>query len=235
MSSIENPEIKTMFDSIANRYDFLNRTLSLMFDKHWRKIFVKGIVKDNPQEILDIACGTGDVIIAILKEKILKEKEVKIIGLDFSLKMLEMAKKKLKNIKNVKLIYGDCLYLPFNKNTFDAISIAFGIRNINDKTSALKECYRVLNKKSKIHILELTTPTNKILHFIYFFYFKKLLPFFGGIVSKNFSAYSYLPNSVLNFPTSKKFALIMEEAGFKNIKFSTLTFGIVTIYQGEKF
>ena len=228
----ENPDIKPMFENVAKHYDLLNKLLSLTFDRYWRKVLAKKIVKNGTNKILDIACGTGDVILAILKEK-----KVEIVGLDFAPNMLKAAEKKLKNIKNsesVKLIQGDCLNLPFEKEEFDAVSMAFGIRNINDKVKALKECHKVLKQDGKVYILELTKPSNKIINFLYFIYFKKILPFIGGMVSKSFSAYTYLPDSVLNFPTSQEFLLMMKKAGFINLEIKTLTLGITTIYSGQK-
>ena len=229
MSSNEK-NIKKMFNKIANNYDFLNRSLSFMVDTYWRKILANDIIKNGGCDILDVACGTGDVMLSILNQK----KNIKLTGVDFSLNMLKIAKKKTKDIKEINLIAGDGRYLPFKDKKFDAVSIAFGIRNIKDKLSALKEFKRVLKKNTNLYVLELTIPQKGILRYIYLFYFQKILPILGGIISKNISAYKYLPESVKNFPSHNEFENIMKKAGFTNIKRKKLSMGLVTIYRGKK-
>ncbi len=224
--------IKDMFDGIAARYDFLNRLLSMGQDVVWRSRMVQAACLEKESCILDAACGTGDVSAEILRQK---KGAAKIIGIDFSMSMLQLAKKKLqRNDSPVLLMQGNALYLPFSPSVFDTVFIAFGIRNIVNKDEALKQFHKVLKKKGKMVVLELTRPQNLILHKLYFVYFQKLLPKIGSFFSKNPNAYSYLPESVLRFPMPEEFMQTMRNAGFTQLRFRTMTFGIVTLFVGEK-
>jgi demethylmenaquinone methyltransferase/2-methoxy-6-polyprenyl-1,4-benzoquinol methylase len=226
--------IQTMFDSIAPKYDFLNRILSLRQDVYWRKEMVQAANLDKDAAALDIACGTCDVGIEIQKQhKDRYKTRCKVFGVDFSLKMLLFAQKKIKTNK-INLTSGNALFLPFKENLFDAVFIAFGIRNIMDRASALKEFKKCLKNNGRVVILELTTPAPGLLKDLYILYFKKILPLLGAFFSKNASAYTYLPESVLKFPEPRKFAKIMRHAGFTNIKWKPMTFGIVTLFTGIK-
>lgn len=225
--------VKDMFDRIAPRYDFLNRLLSLRQDTVWRTQMVKaGRIEENGR-ILDVACGTCDVALeagARLKGR------ARITGLDFSFGMLELGQKKLrqKNNKSIALINGDALYLPFRPGIFDTVFIAFGIRNIMNRQAAVHEFLKVLKKEGRLVILELTTPEKGLLRSFYLLYFQKLLPLIGSFFSKEAKAYQYLPDSVLKFPTPMEFAALMKEAGFKEVRFKQMTFGIVTLFTGVK-
>lgn len=226
--------IKEMFDSIAPRYDFLNRLLSLRQDIYWRRTMITALDLPDNASVLDVACGTGDVLLEILSRM---ENQKLIIGADFAPEMLKLAKIKILEANpgpNVQLIAGNALHLPFSPNSFDAITIAFGIRNIMDRESALTSFFKCLKPGGKVAVLELATPANKTLLSLYLFYFSKILPIIGAFFSKHLKAYDYLPASVINFPTPDKFAAIMKQAGFKQIKWRRLTMGIATVHIGQK-
>lgn len=235
MNKSELPFIRDMFDTIAHRYDFLNRTLSMKRDVFWRREMVRALnLKPGKHgEVLDVACGTGDVSMEVLDQY---GKSVNITGLDFSQNMLILAKEKFSRRKaeSISLLAGNALCLPFGSERFDALTIAFGIRNIQDKEKALGEFSRCLKKDGILAVLELSTPENRFFHTLYMFYFLKVLPFVGGLFSKNLSAYQYLPQSVLRFPDSETFARIMTSAGFTDVHWKKMTLGIVTLYTGKK-
>ncbi len=234
MKNIELPFVRDMFNAIAPRYDLLNRLLSLRQDVYWRRKMISRMKIPKQAAILDMACGTGDVIHEILRQKGAGNV---IIGSDFSTGMLQLARKKINSVASssqVFLVAGNALQMPFKPEIFDAVSIAFGIRNINDKRSALKAFYDGLKKDGMIVILELTTPQKGFFRSLYLFYFRRILPMIGWIVSGEIKAYQYLPDSVINFPSSREFADIMLSAGFSNVTWQKLTFGIATLYTGNK-
>ncbi len=215
-------KIQEMFSEISDKYDFLNHFLSFGQDIYWRKK-VANIVKKIPNndKVVDVACGTGDLAIEINK-KINKN----ITGIDFCYEMLKIAKKKTKELT---FINGDATNLPLKDNSFDILTIAFGIRNIPERKKALKEFYRVLKKKGNLIILEFSIPDN----FLFRFYFEKVLPFLGGIFSKK-EAYKYLPDSVKKFPSVSNFIKEINEIGFSRIEIFSLSLGTVKIYKCEK-
>ncbi len=214
-------KIQKMFSEISDKYDFLNHFLSFGQDFCWRKK-VANIVKNIPNDnILDVACGTGDLAIEI-KKKVDKN----IIGVDFCFEMLKIAKKKTEELN---FINGDATDLPLKDNSFDVLTIAFGIRNIPERKKALKEFYRVLKKKGYLVILEFSIPDN----FLFRFYFEKVLPFLGGIFSKK-EAYKYLPDSVKRFPSVNNFKKEIRDSGFSKIEIYSLSLGTVKIYKCEK-
>lgn len=226
--------IKEMFDSIAPRYDFLNRLLSLRQDIYWRRTMITALNLPDNASVLDVACGTGDVLLEILSRT---ESRKLIVGADFAPEMLKLAKIKLLTANsgpNVQLIAGNALHLPFSPGSFDAITIAFGIRNIMDRESALTSFLECLKPGGRLAVLELATPANKTLLSLYLFYFSKILPVIGAFFSNHLKAYDYLPASVINFPPPDKFAAIMRQAGFRKIKWRRLTMGIATIHIGQK-
>ncbi len=234
MKNTELPFIKEMFDTIAPKYDFLNRTLSMKRDVYWRRETVSSLnLSKKNAKLLDVACGTGDVSIEAVEQF---GKLIDVTGVDFSEQMLVLGKEKINkaNIDNIKFMAGNALELPFEDNFFDAVTIAFGIRNIADKQRALKEFSRCLKKGGTLAVLELSTPEDRFFNALYMFYFKKVLPFVGGLFSKNLSAYQYLPESVVNFPDSKAFGDIMKSAGFLEVTWKKMTLGIVTLYVGKK-
>ncbi len=229
--------VQTMFDSIAPKYDFLNRFLSLRQDVYWRKEMVKAANLTQDGLFLDVACGTCDVSLEISKQYLKKyQKPCKIFSIDFSHTMLSFAKKKIhdKDQAQINLAAGNALFLPIKQNLFNAVLIAFGIRNIINRENALKEFKKCLKKNGRVVILELTTPPQGLLKTLYILYFKKILPVLGAFFSKNAGAYSYLPESVLKFPEPEQFARVMKNAGFTDIRWKTMTFGIVTLFTGIK-
>ncbi|MBW2099574.1 MAG: bifunctional demethylmenaquinone methyltransferase/2-methoxy-6-polyprenyl-1,4-benzoquinol methylase UbiE [Deltaproteobacteria bacterium] len=234
MKKKELPFIKEMFDSLAPKYDLLNRLLSLRRDLYWRRAMVSEINLPQKGFVLDVACGTADVALEILRRK---GKNFTVCGLDFSPGMLILAADKINKEQvnsNIHLLAGNALSLPFKAETFDAVTIAFGIRNIIDKKSALKAFYESLKKGGKLIILELTTPKKGPLLSLYLFYTQKILPLIGWFFSNNLKAYQYLPSSVIKFPQPDEFSAIMQSAGFSNVVWHRLTLGVATLYVGLK-
>lgn len=226
--------IKEMFDSIAPRYDFLNRLLSLRQDVYWRRTMISALRLPQHAAVLDVACGTGDVLIEILNQT---DSPGLLAGVDFAPEMLKLAHRKLAQPPTrsaVSLIAGNALYLPFAPGSFDAITIAFGIRNIMDRETALRRFFHCLKPGGRVAVLELATPANPFFLSLYLFYFSRILPFIGALFSKHLKAYDYLPASVINFPPPEKFAAVMKQAGFDKIQWRRLTLGIATIHIGQK-
>jgi len=225
-------QVAKMFDNISEKYDFLNHFLSLGIDIGWRKKVVKLIKKQNPESILDIATGTGDL--AIMMADINAKK---IVGLDLSNGMLAVGKKKVtaKKLDNlISMIQGDSENLPFNDNYFDAVTVAFGVRNFENLNKGLSEILRVLKPKGKLVILEFSKPQGIIMKLLYGFYSNYILPVFGKLISKDKSAYTYLPESVAAFPFGEAFNKILKKIGFKAIENQPVSFGIATIYAASK-
>ncbi len=225
--------VKEMFDNIAPRYDFLNRLLSLGQDTLWRKEMVKAAKLGQNARVLDAACGTCDVGLEVSSQL---RGRTRIMGLDFSMGMLTLGKNKLKaqGNKTIELVNGDALNLPVINNYFDGITIAFDIRNIMNRYGAIQEFHRALKPGGRLVVLELTTPEKGLFRIIYLGYFQKVLPLVGSFFSKHANAYSYLPESVLKFPSAVSFAALMKNAGFNSIRFKQMTFGIVTLFVGTK-
>lgn len=226
-------QVASMFNNISGTYDFLNHFLSLGIDIIWRKKAIKELLKDQPQKILDVATGTGDF--AFESIKILRPRQI--IGVDISAGMLEVAKKKI-NERNLSQVFsvqlGDSEGLHFEDNTFDAITVAFGVRNYENLEKGLTDMLRVLKPGGKVVILEFSKPRNFPIKQLYHFYFKYATPFFGGLFSKDKKAYAYLEESVQAFPDGSNFTALMEKVGYKNTKYRSLTFGISAIYTGIK-
>ena len=221
-----------MFNNIAPNYDFLNHFLSLGIDILWRKKVIKLLKGEKPKTILDVATGTADFAIETLKLN-----PDKIYGVDLSEKMLAVGRKKILNkslADKIELLAGDAENLPFNDSTFDIITVGFGVRNFENLEKGLTDMHRVLKENGKVAILEFSKPNAYLLKKIYLFYFLKILPLIGKIISKDNAAYTYLPQSVLAFPDGEKFITILQNTGFKNCKCYPLTFGISSIYIGEK-
>lgn len=226
-SESKKKQVSKMFDNIANSYDFLNHSLSLGMDNVWRKIAIKKLT-NNPKIILDIATGTGDFAISAAKYT-----DAKITGIDISQGMLNVGVEKVrkKSLNNrISLQLADSESLPFNDNTFDAITAGFGVRNFENLNKGLSEMKRVLNNNGIVVILEPSTPKYFPLKQFYKLYFHHVLPTIGSWISKDKSAYSYLPESVDAFPSGEKFINELKNVGFKNCKHIPLTFGIVSLY-----
>ncbi len=232
--NVELNFIKDMFESIAPKYDFLNRFLSMGQDIYWRKELVSSAALSPDSIILDVACGTCDVSLETWNQV---GKSARIFATDFSPKMLLLGKRKImkkKSSPNINIAAGNALFLPFKKERFNAVFIAFGIRNIMDRQRAISSFYKVLKRGGRLGVLELTTPSEGIFRRIYLFYFKQILPAIGSLFSRNQGAYHYLPESVLKFPEPAAFAQIMKECGFRDIRWKRMTFGIVTLFVGNK-
>ena len=226
-SESKKKQVSEMFDNIANSYDFLNHSLSLGMDNVWRKIAIKKLT-NNPKTILDIATGTGDFAVSAAKYT-----DAKITGIDISQGMLNVGIEKIrkKNLNNrISLQLADSESLPFNDNTFDAITAGFGVRNFENLNKGLSEMKRVLNKDGIVVILEPSTPKYFPLKQLYTLYFHHVLPTIGAWISKDKSAYSYLPESVDAFPSGEKFIVELKNVGFRDCKHIPLTFGIVSLY-----
>lgn len=228
-------QVASMFNNIAHKYDFLNHFLSMGIDKNWRKKAIKEVAQVHPSSILDIATGTGDLAFVAAS----KIKPQKITGIDISEEMLAIAKQKLNSRKNTlstQIIFekGDSENLQFASESFDAAMAAFGVRNFEDLDKGLSEIFRVLKPGGKVVILEFSKPKNYLFKKIYNFYFFKILPFFGKLFSKDNNAYNYLPESVNAFPDGTEFLNHLSNAGFNQVAFKPLTFGIATLYKGIK-
>jgi demethylmenaquinone methyltransferase/2-methoxy-6-polyprenyl-1,4-benzoquinol methylase len=225
-------QVEEMFDNIAHRYDFLNHLLSLGIDITWRKKAVKFIGTIQPKKILDVASGTGDFAFEALSLR-----PEKIIGLDLSEGMMKYGKQKsLKlNVHHVvEFIKGDSEKMPFTDNTFDAVTVGFGVRNFENLETGLIEMYRVVRSGGKVAILEASMPRNTIIRLLYSLYFGKIVPVIGKVFSKDARAYNYLPESVQVFPEGLEFVKILENIGFKNVEWQSLTFGVCAFYKMEK-
>ncbi len=225
--------IRSMFDEIAPRYDFLNRLLSLGIDRSWRRFAVRQLAIPAGGEVLDIATGTGDVALEIARQN---PHDVTIVGADVSREMVEIGRQKVAaspHAGRITFEIAPCEALPFADSRFNGITIAFGIRNVVDRQLGIIEMHRVLKPGGRAVILEFSTPTFPPFRALYQFYFLKVLPRIGGLFSRQ-SAYQYLPDSVMEFPSREEFKGLMAKAGFKNLRHSDLTLGIATVYVGEK-
>lgn len=225
-------QVAQMFDNISKKYDFLNHFLSMGIDVGWRKKVVKIIGKQNPDSILDIATGTGDLAIMLANLNVSE-----IVGLDLSEGMLAVGTKKVKAkhlSKVIAMIQGDSENLPFEDNRFDAVTVSFGVRNFENLTKGLSEILRVLKPQGKLVILEFSKPESFIMKHLYGFYSSVILPFLGKLISKDRSAYTYLPESVAAFPYGKAFNQILKNVGFNAIENQPVSFGIATIYSASK-
>jgi len=233
-SSLNKKEqVEKMFDTISGNYDGLNRVISFGTDIKWRKKVLEKVIQHKPTSILDIATGTGDLAIKFSE----KSDASKIIGLDISEGMLAVARKKIlnTNLENkVEFIKGDSEALPFNDNTFDAITVSFGIRNFETLEKGLSEIYRVLKPKGLFIILETSVPTKFPFKQGYYFYSKVILPIIGKLFSKDKVAYTYLSESASVFPFGKKLNNILQKIGFINVDNKPQTFGVATIYTASK-
>lgn len=220
-----------MFNSIAHRYDFLNHLLSLGVDRHWRRVAVNMLNTKPGARILDVAAGTGDLSFAALK---LQPKLV--VGLDLAQKMLERFDQKLKrkNEQRMKLVCGEAEHLALRDDSFDAATVAFGVRNFSELRAGLSEVYRVLKTQGNIVVLEFSQPKRFPIRQLYLLYFHNILPIIGQAFSRNGSAYRYLPASVSSFPEEEEFVRDLQDIGFTDVAYRDLSFGIATVYIGTK-
>ncbi|MCP9198456.1 bifunctional demethylmenaquinone methyltransferase/2-methoxy-6-polyprenyl-1,4-benzoquinol methylase UbiE [Gramella sp. GC03-9] len=225
-------QVEQMFDNISGSYDSLNRVISLGTDIKWRKKVIQTVAETNPENVLDIATGTGDLAIQMVPTG-----AKRIVGLDLSEGMLSVARKKIaeKDLDTrIEMIQGDSENLPFEDNSFDAITVAFGVRNFENLEKGLEEIYRVLNPGGIFVVLETSVPTKFPYKQGYHLYSNYILPAIGKVFSKDKNAYSYLSKSAANFPYGIAFNNILEKIGFNNVKDLPQTFGVATIYIASK-
>lgn len=225
-------QVEQMFDNISPRYDFLNHFLSLGIDYSWRKKVRRKVAKFHPTTLLDVATGTADLAIELSKIPGLN-----ITGVDISQGMLDFGDVKLKqrNLQDrIVLQQADSENLPFENAAFDAVTVSFGVRNFENLDKGLAEMCRVLKPGAPMMVLEFSKPTNPVFSRLYWFYFKYILPRLGKMLSKDATAYTYLPQSVAAFPEGEEFVQRAKSAGFSNVTYKPLTFGICTLYQCVK-
>ncbi len=222
--------VKTIFNDITPRYDLLNRIMSARQDVHWRRRLVE-LLLDHTPKVLDIATGTGDLAIEILKQK----PHSKVYGVDFVPRMIEYARVKttgLSHNEKISFCLGDGMFLPFADNSFDAAVIAFGLRNIPDRSGALKEMVRVVRPGGKVLVLEMTFPGSLGLRPFFNWYLNRMIPFVGGLISRNPGAYRYLPDSIRDFLHPDELSDLFRQAGLTDVQVHPLTFGIAYVHEG---
>jgi demethylmenaquinone methyltransferase / 2-methoxy-6-polyprenyl-1,4-benzoquinol methylase len=227
--------IAGMFDAIARRYDRLNHLLSAGFDRRWRRRAVRELALTGRERVLDVCTGTGDLAIEAATSSSGRARDV--LGVDFSSEMLRLARKKIMAAaltSHVRVARGDATQLPLPDAAADVVTVAFGIRNVVDPVQACRELHRVLVPRGRVAVLEFGAPRIPGLRTMYLWYFKYLLPVIGRSVSKHSDAYSYLPESVMNFPAGEAFADLLRSAGFGEVRSQPLTAGIVWLYIARK-
>lgn len=225
-------QVEEMFDSIAPAYDFMNRAMTLGIDIWWRNVAVKLVRKSCPSRILDVATGTGDFAIALYN----KIKPESVVGIDLSQGMLDVAREKIAQRglqESITVQQGDCLALPFDDNSFDAVTVAFGVRNFEHLLQGYQQMRRVLNSGGILCVIELSTPRNRVVRWFYDLYTLHIIPWIGALKSHDKSAYRYLPQSIAAVPQGDDMLNIMREAGFKECQVRRLSFGTCSIYLGR--
>lgn len=231
-SAGKKEQVATMFDNISKEYDGLNRVISFGIDVSWRKKVTKIVSRNNPKQILDIATGTGDL--ALMMSQLNPDR---IVGLDISAGMLEVGKQKIAKANlsdTIEMVVGDSENMPFEDNTFDAITVSFGVRNFANLDKGLKEIRRVLKPNGTFVVLETSNPTKFPFKQGYKFYTSFILPIIGKIFSRDKVAYSYLSESANSFPFGEAFDNILQKNGFINTEYKPVTFGVATIYSATK-
>lgn len=233
---VETPsrtDVHQMFDRISQRYDLLNRILSMGMDLHWRRAAVRELDSQQHLRVLDLACGTGDIALAAADAA----PQRSVIGVDRAGEMLALAQHKINeraSHSRISLIQGDGMRIPAATSSIDATTIAFGIRNMPDTVACLREMQRILRDGGKIVILEFSLPSNKLFRALHLFYLRRIVPLIGSALSGDSYAYSYLNKTIETYPCGEEFCLLLKSAGFDRIVFRPLTLGIVTIYTGFK-
>ena len=225
-------QVEQMFDSIAPAYDFMNRAMTMGIDRWWRRVAVRMVRKTQPQLILDVATGTGDFAIDLYR----KIKPEQVVGIDLSQGMLDVARKKIEkhNLNDaITVQQGDCLALPFDDGSFNAVTVAFGVRNFEHLLQGYQQMYRVLKPGGMLCVIELSTPRNLVIKWFYDLYTLHIIPWMGSLKSGDRSAYRYLPQSIAAVPQGEDMLAIMREAGFVDCKVKRMTFGTCSIYTGN--
>lgn len=228
------PSIPEMFNEISFSYDKVNRILSFCLDKFWRNALIQWLPWKENLQLLDLATGTCDQLLALVKQS----KHISYaLGIDLAKEMLEIGKKKIAlspYAEKIELQLADAESLPLENKSFDCITMSFGIRNVKNREKCLQEMFRVLSHGGRALILEFSLPKNLFIRPFYLFYLRVLLPFLGGLFSKNRKAYRYLNQSIEQFPSTDEFCSLMKANGFENVYAKKLTLGIVTLYIGDK-
>lgn len=233
---VESPsrvDVYRMFDNISRRYDFLNRLLSLGMDIYWRRVAIKELDSSRHLRVLDLACGTGDVATAAANAATNR----RVIAIDRAEQMLSLAGVKVARQKlsqRILLVCGDGMNIPVADESMDAATIAFGIRNMPDTETCLRELHRLLRKRGKVVILEFSLPGNRIIRSLHLFYLRRVVPLVGRLLSGDVYAYSYLNQTIETYPHGAQFGELMHRAGFAEIRCRPLTSGIVSLYTGIK-
>lgn len=228
MTNPSREDVWKMFDKLSPTYDKINRIVSFGMDRRWRKKVAKFLPPQKNLKILDLATGTGDQALALIQSQASIHS---ITGIDLSSEMLEIAKRKIPS--KMEFIHANAEKLPFKSMSFDAATFSFGIRNVTDPLRSLKEIHRILKPKGRCLILEFSLPPKPIRGF-FLFYLRHILPRIAGLISKNYSAYRYLNQTIEHFPSGKDFCLLMKEAGFSRLREVPMNLGSVTLYVGEK-
>lgn len=225
-------DIASLFNSIAPSYDKLNHLLSLNIDKYWRSKSLKDCHVAKWKRVLDVACGTADFSLQVARKG-----AAEVVGVDVSEMMVKLGKEKVEKAnlqEKVHLMMGDCASLPFPENSFDAVTVAFGVRNFAQRANSLQEIQRVLKPDGELVVLEFSTPKHFPIKQLYQFYFKRWLPFVGGLISGDKAAYRYLPESVYAFPQGEAFMQELNAAGLREPRQRRMTFGVATAYYAKK-
>lgn len=233
-NSPNREKVWEMFNRISSRYDLLNRMLSFGQDIRWRNKVSSFVTDTKNQHLLDLATGTGDLMLTIVKNN---KSVTQAVGLDMADKMLLIGQQKIKNsnLENkIQMVRGNVENIPFDNNSYDLVTIAFGIRNVVYLEKSLKEIFRVTKTGGQAFILEFSLPSNILIRKSYLFYFRYILPLIGSIISGDSYAYRYLNQTVETFPYGEQFCKLMNEAGFDEVKLVPLTFGVASVYIGKK-
>ena len=226
-------QVEQMFDSIAPAYDFMNRAMTFGIDRRWRRIAVDMVARNPHDRILDIATGTGDLAMLLAR----RTRATHITGLDLSEGMIDIGRRKIERAGlagRIELICGDSLAMPFDSGSFDAITVAYGVRNFADLLAGYREMARVLKPGGTLTVIELSTPASPVVRPFYRLYTRHIIPLMGRMVSKDVRAYSYLPESIAAVPQRADMTALMEQAGFTDTAWRTLTFGTCAIYTGRR-
>lgn len=229
----KSEQVRDMFDNIAPAYDFMNRAMTFGIDRRWRRIAVDMVARNPHDSILDIATGTGDLAMLFAR----RTQARRITGLDLSQGMIDIGRRKIERAGlagRIELICGDSLAMPFADAQFDAITVAYGVRNFADLLAGYREMARVLRPGGTLTVIELCTPTARLVRPLYRLYTRRIIPLMGRLVSKDVRAYSYLPESIAAVPQRAGMTALMEQAGFSDAAWRTLTFGTCAIYTARK-
>lgn len=226
-------QVEEMFDNIAPAYDFMNRAMTFGIDRSWRRLAVATAAALKPRRVLDVATGTGDMAIALARQC----DDAEVVGIDLSEGMLEVGRRKIQDKglgSRIKLQKADCLALPMESDSFDVVTVAYGVRNFENLLLGYREMYRVLRPGGQLLVLELSTPVNKLVRPFYHIYTRHLIPVVGRLVAGDSRAYSYLPESIAAVAQGKRMTALMREAGFTDACFKRLTMGVCTLYIATK-